>query len=174
MEEEKKQKTWGVASRGQSGFAGSEWLRGVRVGSRGQSGFAGSEWVRGVRVASRGQSGFAGSEEWLRGVKAGFRFSSHEWMPIGKPEHFDSAGFCTGMRIVGESPPIESRVESTPIQSLTPVRRAAGGSSPKNSKRSTHTGKANGRRIIGDSRKPLFRNTFRFTWSCLAFQPDEA
>jgi hypothetical protein len=28
--------------------------------------------------------------------------------------------------------------------------------------------------IIGASRKPLFRNTFRFAWSSLAFPPDEA
>ena len=33
---------------------------------------------------------------------------------------------------------------------------------------------ANGRRIIGASRKPLFRNTFRSAWSSLAFPPDEA
>ena len=33
---------------------------------------------------------------------------------------------------------------------------------------------SNGRRIIGASRKPLFRNTFRFAWSSLAFPPDEA
>ena len=45
---------------------------------------------------------------------------------------------------------------------------------PKNSNRSPHTGKANGRRIIGASRKPLFGNTFRFAWSSLAFPPDEA
>ena len=48
----------------------------------------------------------------------------------------------------------------------------AGGSSPKNSNRSPHTGKANGGRIIGASRKTLFRNTFRFAWSRLAFPPD--
>ena len=27
---------------------------------------------------------------------------------------------------------------------------------------------------IGASRKPLFRSTFRFAWSSLAFPPDEA
>ena len=32
----------------------------------------------------------------------------------------------------------------------------------------------NGRLIVGASRKPLFRNTFRFAWSSLAFPPAEA
>ena len=47
------------------------------------------------------------------------------------------------------------------------LRRAAGGSSHKNSNRSPHPGKANRHRIIGASRKPLFRSTFRFAWSSL-------
>ncbi len=44
---------------------------------------------------------------------------------------------------------------------------------PKNPKRSTHNGKVNGRRIIGASRKSLFRTLFRFPRTCLAYPPDE-
>src|SRR5208337_1672986 len=55
----------------------------------------------------------------------------------------------------------------------TVLWRTAGGSFPKNPKRSTHIGKVNGRRIIGASHKSLFRTFFRFPRTCLACPPDE-
>ena len=45
----------------------------------------------------------------LRGVRAGFRFSSHEWMPTGKPEHLFRLDrlLCT-VQIVAKSRQSES------------------------------------------------------------------
>ena len=129
----------------------------VPVGERGESRVRGEALGRGGQNAAHGREGYKHVALGLifskRFRRLPERYDAIRRSPSGHgdcDEYLDEFLVATLGKLAAKSPEIDKVIAQATneiARELPSLRRAAGGSSPKNSNRSPHTGKANGRRI---------------------------